>query len=213
MAARPTRPALLVAVAILLAATAHAQEAPDVRELVARGDAAALAAEGAPALDAMARLYREGDRDQRLRLANLFYAIGQLSPAAEAALMEDAATDDVELRIAVQYALGRVSDDDAVVQTLLDSMRHDPRPLVRDKAACALAYDQIHLSERQKVKLYAGLIQALADDQPQVRDIAIRALEIHTGQRKGYRPNAPLDQRQQSILEWQRWLLEYRENL
>ncbi len=214
MAARLPRTTPLLALAVLLTTgAARGQEAQDVGELVRQGNAAALAAEGRPALDAMARLYRLGGRDQRVRLANLFYAVGLISPLAEQALMADATTDDVELRIAVQYALGRVSDDEAVVRTLLDSMRHDPRPLVRDKAACALAYDQIHLSERQKVKLYAGLIQALADDQLQVRDIAIRALQVHTGQRKGYRPNAPLEERRDAILAWQRWLLEYRENL
>ena len=45
----------------------------------------------------------------------------------------------------MQWALGRVSDDPAVVDVLLENMRNDPNPLFRDKAACALAYDQIHL--------------------------------------------------------------------
>jgi len=205
---------LLSVLCIALAgASVAATGAPDVADLVRRGDAEAIAARGSEALDEMAALYRRGSRDEKLRLANLFYRVGHLSPTAEAALLPDAKTDDAELRIAVQYALGRVSDDDEVVQTLLDSMRHDPSALIRDKAACALAYDQIHLSERQKVHLYAGLIQALADDVGQVRAIAIKALQIHAGQTKGYRPNAPVGERREAILRWQRWLLEYRRSL
>ena len=198
---------------LLAGASVAAIQAQDVEELVRRGDAEAIAARDSEALDEMAALYRQGSRAEKLRLAGLFYSVGRLSPAAEAALLPDARTDDVQLRIAVQYALGRVSDDEEVVATLLDSMRHDPSALIRDKAACALAYDQIHLTERQKVHLYAGLIQALRDDVGQVRAIAIKALEIHTGQTKGYRPNAPLEERREAILRWQRWLLEYRRSL
>ena len=46
----------------------------------------------------------------------------------------------------MQWALGRVSDDPDVVDVLLENMQNDPCPLFRDKAACALAYDQIHLA-------------------------------------------------------------------
>ena len=56
-----------------------------------------------------------------------------------------------------------------VVDVLLDNMRNDPVPLFRDKAACALAYDQIHLAPAQKLRLFEGLIGALDDPKPQVR--------------------------------------------
>ena len=82
----------------------------------------------------------------------------------------------------MQWALGRVSSEDKVVDTLLGIMRNDHTELFRDKAACALAYDQIHLSDTQKVDLYAGLIGGLDDRKPQVRKISIQALKIHTGQ-------------------------------
>jgi len=79
-----------------------------------------------------------------------------------------------------------------------------------DKAACALAYDQIHLSERQKVRLYDGLIQALSDPKLDVRSIAALALNIQTGQTKGFDPNGAPAQREVSIRAWRKWLDEYR---
>jgi len=48
--------------------------------------------------------------------------------------------------MSVQYALGRVSSDVSVVDALLDNMQNDALLLFRDKAACALAYDQVHLT-------------------------------------------------------------------
>ena len=107
----------------------------------------------------------------------------------------------------------RVSDDPKVVQTLLSNLRSDPNRLFRDKAACALAYDQIHLDPAEKVALFAGLIAALDDPKPDVRRIALQALEIHTGQTKGFRVNGPLEGLRQSIAAWREWLAEYRENL
>jgi HEAT repeat len=181
--------------------------------LVESGDHAAIGKLGDPGIDALVTLYRAADVRQKEKIAGLLYAIGKPSAKAELALMEDAHTPDVDLRINVQYALGRVSGDDRVVDVLLDNMRHDPSPLIRDKAACALAYDQIHLTELQKVRLFAGLIKALDDENPQVRSIAAQALKIHTGQTKGYHPRAPQEKRREAIVVWQRWLLEYRRNL
>jgi hypothetical protein len=74
-------------------------------------------------------------------------------------------------------------------------MRTDRNPLFRDKAACALASDQIHLTPGQRVAQFEGLIDALGDLEPQVRAIAIQALKILTGQTKDYRPGASPDQR------------------
>jgi HEAT repeat protein len=122
-------------------------------------------------------------------------------------------TSNQDLRLSVQYALGRVSDDPAVVDVLVENMQGDPNPLFRDKAACALAYDQIHLSEAQKVRLFAGLIHALGDSKPQVRAIAIQALEIHTGQRKGFAPDADPSVRAAAVAQWQEWLRRYEDSV
>ena len=85
--------------------------------------------------------------------------------------------------------------------------------MFRDKAACALAYDQIHLTEKQKVQLYGKLIDALRDPKLQVRQIAITALNIHTGQTKGFNPNGAEADRDRAIAVWKRWLAEYEQNL
>jgi hypothetical protein len=100
-----------------------------------------------------------------------------------------------------------------VVDTLIANMRRDPNPLFRDKAACALANDQIHLSEPQKVRLFAALIEALRDDKLDVRNIALTALQIHTGQTKGFNPAASPADREQKIKVWQTWLAQYRAGL
>ena len=120
--------------------------------------------------------------------------------------MQDIHTQNSQLRLTVQWALGRVSNDEEVVDALLNNMQNDPNPLFRDKSACALASDQIHLSEEQKVHLLEGLIQALSDPKPQVRNIAIKALKVQTGQTKGFNPKAPARDRESIIREWQSWL-------
>lgn len=201
---------LLVPLAVLLIA---AGPASPVAGLVAHDDVEALRAQGPKILPEMVRLYASGDTGERTRIAGLFYRLGWKSPEAASALMRDVRTQDVGLRIAVQYALGRVSNQPAVVDALLRNMTDDPNPVLRDKAACALAYDQIHLSEAEKVRIYEGLIRALDSEQQQVREIAIQALQVHTGQRKGFIPFAPIEKRRESIARWQSWLAEYKENL
>jgi hypothetical protein len=109
--------------------------------------------------------------------------------------------------------MGRVSNDPKVVDTLLDIMRHDGNAHFRDKAACALTYDQPYLTEEQKVLLYEKLIDALSDPEPQVQFIANLALKIRTGQHKGFNPLAPPEQKRKSIEAWKKWLAEYRANL
>lgn len=199
---------------LLLAVPDRARAAgPSVADLVARGDAQALVALGPAALPELVRLYSTGTDEQKINIANAFYRLGKRSPEAEQALLRDVHTQNRDLRASVQYALGRVSDDPKVVDTLLEIMRNDGSPFFRDKAACALAYDQIHLTETQKVRLYAGLIGALEDPKPQVQVIAIQALTILTGQDKGFRRSDPPDKRQKSIEAWKRWLAEYRSNL
>ena len=153
------------------------------------------------------------DEPHRDAIAIAFYRLGWKSEEAKAALMRDVHTSNQSLRMNVQYALGRVSSDQDVVDTLLANMRSDPNPLFRDKAACALAYDQIHLSERQKVRLFGALIEALHDDKYDVRHIALTALQVHTGQTKGFDPGASWADREQKIKLWQNWLAQYKAGL
>jgi HEAT repeat protein len=160
----------------------------------------------------MTRVYQRSDVAARVVIAGAFYQLGWKSPEAKQALMEDVHTSDPNLRLQVQWALGRVSNDAEVVDVLIENMQHDGNPLFRDKAACALAHDQIHLTEGQKIRLYDRLIEALRDPKDQVRDIAIKVLAIHTGQTKGFEPNAPPGKREQAIRAWEQWLEEYRAN-
>lgn len=173
-----------------------------------------LKAMGPPVLPQLVRIY-ESTRDEKARAtyAWVFYSLGWKSREARAALLRDVHTGNETLRLQVQWALGRVSDDVEVVEVLADIMRNDPNALFRDKAACALAYDQIHLTEKQKVLLYAKLIDGLRDPKPQVRAISILALQIHTGQTKGFVPNAGEAARSRAIDAWTRWLAEYEKNL
>jgi HEAT repeat protein len=173
-----------------------------------------LKAMGPPVLPHLVRIY-ESTRDEKARAtyAWVFYSLGWKSREARAALLGDVHTGNETLRLQVQWALGRVSDDVEVVGILADIMRNDPNALFRDKAACALAYDQIHLTEKQKVLLYAKLIDGLRDPKPQVRAISILALQIHTGQTKGFVPNADEAARSHAIEAWTRWLAEYEKNL
>ena len=66
---------------------------------------------------------------------------------------EQAGFDSPVLFLRVRRA-SCVSNDDDGVDTLATIMQGDASALFRDKAACALAYDQIHLSEAQKVRFY-----------------------------------------------------------
>jgi HEAT repeat protein len=177
---------------------------------VERSEWDALKAIGPPALEGLIRLYRAGDEERRELVAGAFYLLGWRSEEAAVALLEDVHTQHQGLRLSAQYALGRVSDSPVVVEVLLENMMKDPNPLFRDKAACALAYDQIHLSEGHKVRLFEGLIEALAEPVPQVRAIAIKALKIHTGQTKGFAPTLPEPKRAEAIERWRQWLDEYR---
>jgi HEAT repeat protein len=204
---------LLALIVVALATSTNASE-ESLRSLVLAGNFAAVKEMGQGVLPQLMHLYDSAaDETERARIANAFYQLGWKSDDARRVLLKDVHTSNQELRLAVQYALGRVSDDPGVVDALLANMQDDANPLFRDKAACALAYDQIHLSEAQKVRLYAGLIHALRDAKPQVRAIAIQALEIHTGQRKGFFPQAPDAERAAAIAAWEAWIARYQENL
>jgi HEAT repeat protein len=175
-------------------------------------DVPKLKAMGPEALPHLARIYSKSSEDERAQIAWIFYSIGAKSPEARKALLQDIHTENQKLRLQVQWALGRVSDDTEVVDILAGIMRDDPNALFRDKAACALAYDQIHLTEKQKALLYARLIDALSDPKPQVRQIAITALNIHTGQTKGFNPSGAQADRDRAIASWKNWLAEYEKN-
>jgi HEAT repeat protein len=181
-----------------------------VQSLVSQRDIAGLKTLGPSVLPLMAQLYTSSDQAQRANIAEMFYHLSWKSPEARQVLMQDVHTPNENLRLQVQWALGRVSGDLDVVDVLLSNMRNDANPLFRDKAACALAYDQVHLTEKQKVRLYEGLIQSLSDPKLDVRQIALLALSIQTGQTKNFDANAPAAQRETSIQEWKRWLQEYR---
>jgi hypothetical protein len=177
-------------------------------------DIVQLKAMGPGVLPHLARIYKSTrDEQARATYAWVFYSLGLKSPEARAVLLEDLGTQNQTLRLQVQWALGRVSDDTQVVELLATIMRTDPNPLFRDKAACALAYDQIHLSEKQKVQLFRLLIEGLKDAKPQVRAISIQALEIQTGQRKDFWPDAAPDARDRAVATWTKWLKEYEQNL
>ena len=184
-----------------------------LRAAAVAGDWQPVKAMGPDALPALVRVYTSSSVAERANVASVFYHLGWKSPEAKRALMADVHTTDQALRLQVQWALGRVSDDPDVVDVLLANMRNDPVPLFRDKAACALAYDQIHLAPAQRLRLFEGLVHALDDEKPQVRQIAIQALHVLTGQTKGYVAGAEPATRGKAVGEWKRWLAEYRANL
>lgn len=183
-----------------------------VRPLLKTQNVEALKALGPDVLPVMARIYEESPPDDRARIAETFYRIGWKSPDAKRVLLQDVHTQHQQLRIQAQWALGRVSGDDDVVDVLLANMRNDPNPLFRDKAACALAEDQIHISPRGRIRLYSGLVFALDDPKQQVRQIALQALEILTGQTKGFKSAGTPEERAKSVVVWKKWLDDYRAN-
>jgi len=188
----------------------------DIDKLVSAKDIdlVAIKSQGKSILPVLATLYSSSDdRLKRAKIAWVFYNLGWPSDDAKRVLLEDINTTDPELRLQVQWALGRVSNDDEIVHILLVKMRHDSNPLFRDKAACALASDQIHLTATQRVKLLEGLINSLSDSKLQVREIAAKALHIQTGQTKGFNPAGTVEEREQKIAEWKKWLKEYQSNL
>jgi HEAT repeat protein len=208
--------ALLFSLSPLLWQSAFGQDtsAAQLQQWVAGNNVAAIRALGPPVLPKLVQLYEDARNDEfKAQVAQTLYALSWKSPQAKLALMKDVHTLNPNLRLQVQWALGRVSNDQDVVDTLLANMRSDSNPLFRDKAACALAYDQIHLTEPQKVRLFGVLIEALGDDKPDVRSIALTALQIHTGQTKGFNPNASLTERDQKVRLWRQWLTQYKSGL
>lgn len=208
------RLSLLVVSTLFLSVPVFAEElSQQVTRLVEADDADGLRALGDEAVASMVWLYELSEEPERIKLANLFSKMGLRSQVAERALIRDFESGNVELRLAVQSALGHVSDDPMVIETLLYTLENDRNPLIRDKAAAALAYDQIHLDEKRKVRIYEGLIAALSNPKEQVRAVSIQALSILTGQTKGFHALFPEDRRERSIAMWQQWLEQYRAEL
>lgn len=216
------RPARLLSVVlsfvVLACASAQADEGfgpttADLQKILASEDYTPLKEYGDKAIVPLLQLYVSGDDDTKRRVANALYLLAIKSEHARELLLKDAHTENRDLRLSVQYALGRVSNDATVVQTLLDNMRNDPSPLFRDKAACALTYDQVHLTEQQRVILFEGLVAALEDEKDDVRRIALLSLQIQTGQTKGYNPAASADERKVLVEPWKAWVAEYRKNI
>ena len=208
-------PSLLLGVALLVPASASpagVDPAP-LRAAAVAGDWKQIQAMGPGVLPSLARLYASSSESEKATIAWVFYQLGWKSPEAKRALMADVHTQDQRLRLQVQWALGRVSDDPDVVDALLENMQRDPVPLFRDKAACALASDQIHLAPAQRLRLFEGLIHALDSEIPQVRQIALQALHRLTGQTKGFLPGDEPEARRRAVGEWKQWLAEYRSNL
>jgi HEAT repeat protein len=201
--------AVLATGSLLLAQTSTS----DLRRLALAGDWRSIQTFGPGVMPELARLYSSSSESERATIASVFYALGWKSADAKRAMMADAHTKNQPLRLQVQWALGRVSADPDVVDVLLDNMQNDLEPLFRDKAACALANDQIHLSPAQKIRLYEGLIGALDDPKPQVRQIAILALQILTGQNKGFNPAGVVGSQQAAIDAWVTWLGEYKRSV
>jgi len=205
---------LTVSTAPAVASAVRPASESQVAALLAPGpDVAAIRALGPGVLPVLAALYESSDATQRTSIAWTFYSLGWKSEDAKRVLMRDAHTDQTDLRLQVQWALGRVSNDPDVVETLVGNMRNDGNPLFRDKAACALANDQIHLTGDQKFRLYERLVDALRDEKLQVRQIALKALQIQTGQTKSFEPAAPPQVREAALREWTRWLDTYRSHL
>jgi HEAT repeat protein len=209
---------LAVATAIALAGPAVSQGTRGaaaggtaaIEGALASGDVEAIRAMGPGVLPRLAQLYASSDEARRAQIASVFYTLKWRSLEATTVLIRDAHTPNANLRIPVQYALGAVSSDLVVVDVLIDNMQNDGNVLFRDKAACALAYDQVHLTPAQKVHLYEGVIRALDDPKPDVRRIAAQVLQIHTGQDKGFRFAGPPEARARAVEAWRQWLVEYR---
>jgi hypothetical protein len=203
----------LLAVVAWTAASLLLAQPADLPSLARAGDWRRIQAMGPGVMPELARLYSSSSEGDRTTIASVFYALGWPSAEAKRALMADAHTKNQALRLQVQWALGRVSADPDVVDVLLDNMQNDLEPLFRDKAACALAHDQIHLSPAQKVRMLEGLIGSLDDPKPQVRQIASLALQILTGQTKGFNPGGAVGTQQSAIDAWRSWLAEYKVHL
>jgi HEAT repeat protein len=204
---------LIVSFAPASAAAARSDDEHRVAALLSpHPDIEAIRALGPGVLPALTGLYERSDEVLRASIAWTLYSLGWRSEEAARVLMRDVRASNTNLRLQVHRALGRVSDDPEVVDVLLDNVRDDD-PMYRDKAACALANNQIHLTGGQKFRMYERLIGALRDPSLQVRQSALQALQLQTGQTRNFNPAGSPEARESALREWQRWLEAYRSNL
>ena len=206
--------AAAAAVALALAGAAPARQESALWSLLEGGRWDELRGRGPAVVPELAALYRATpEPGDRARIAQAFYVLGWPSEEAAEALFADAGTAHRDLRLQVQWALGRVSSDDRVVDYLLASLVRGDDLLIRDKAACALASDQIHLSPEQRLRLLTRVVDLLESPEPWTRWTALRVLQTQTGQDKGFGPKAPDPERAAAVARWRRWLDEFRAQL
>jgi hypothetical protein len=169
---------------------------------------------GYGAIPILTELYKEAESNrEKSKIADVFWRLGWKSPQIEEALMGDLDSTDEGLKINVQWGIAKSTQSSEVINKLLYNLEYDSSALVRDKAACALASDFIHISPEQRIVILRGLIKGLSNDIQQVRNSSILALAIQTGQRKGFVATADADSRTESITVWHEWLDEYERNI
>ena len=169
---------------------------------------------GYGAIPILTELYEEADTNlEKSRIAWAFWKLGWKSPEIEEALIEDLDSSDANLKVWVQWGIAQSTVNDTVIRKVLYNLENDPSPFVRDKAACALASDFVHISESQRVLIYRGLIDGLSNDTQQIRASSIQALKVKTGQTKNYNAAGDAASREEAITAWNEWLEEYERNL
>lgn len=201
--------------ALLLGAGALAQEAPlvDVEAIVRAHDWKALVNAGEGAQPEVLRLYASSDDEEKVWIAWMLARVGWKSEAARELLLRDLASDNEDVRYWVLWAQGELADTDEVVDLLVEWLGRGRNPLLWRREQGVPGYGQLFFSETQKLRLFTLLIERLADPEEETRRLATRALELHTGQLKGYDPKAPAESRASGIEVWKRWLEEYRSQL
>jgi len=169
---------------------------------------------GYAAIPILTELYQEAETNlDKSRIAWVFWKLGWKSAEIEKALMSDLDSSDANLKVWVQWGIAKSSDNSEVIEKLLYNMERDTSSFVRDKAACALASDFVHISPSQRVTILRGLIKGLSNDTQQVRASSIQALKVQTGQTKNYVASADIGSRARAINEWSEWLNDYERNL
>ena len=136
-------------------------------------------------IDLLERDAREGEQGPR---ANALWDIGLLGNRGiepeRAAQILIAAVDDsnVNIRYWAVEGLAYLGTDETIAP-LLDVFRHDPSPMIRERAACSLAQSGM-LSEKQRRRAVPHLLN-FADDyalDPETRKWIFQALRDITGQ-------------------------------
>src|SRR5215217_1037040 len=102
---------------LLLSIPAFSQDtsALQLQQWVDGNNVAAIRALGPPVLPKLVQLYEQSTNDEfKARVALTLYTLSWKSPQAKLALMKDVHTLNQNLRLQVQWALGRVSSDQDV---------------------------------------------------------------------------------------------------